>query len=381
MSIRKAALVCRAQIAALSAVGVFWGSFAAMVPSLKAGIGAGDGPMGAALMMSAVGAMISIFAAPAFVRPAGRWLLPAGGIALALAAAGPSLAGSVLWFGAAMFGIGLTMSFYDMCTNMRIAVLERRHGLHLQNLNHAMFSLSFGVSAFVTTLARSAGATPVDVLPWLVAAIAILAALSDEGRGWAPGPDMPQGGGERMPWMVVAIVSAILFAAFLSENANEGWSALHIERTLGAPAGHGGFGPAMLGLTMAVGRLSGQVATARIGDLRLIFWAGVASVAGLVILALAPAPAVGIAGVALFGFGISVIVPTGNAVLARLVPRGLEGLAISRAWVVGFAGFFVGPAAIGAISEAAGLRTAFLCVAGLVAAIPVLAVVLRRRGG
>jgi hypothetical protein len=49
-----------------------------------------------------------------------------------------------------------------------------------------------------------------------------------------------------------------VLVAFLVENAMEGWSALHIERTLGGGAAEGAFGPAILGLTMGIGRLSGR---------------------------------------------------------------------------------------------------------------------------
>jgi predicted MFS family arabinose efflux permease len=380
MSILAAARISHAQIVALSAIGVCWGSFAAIVPAIKARIGAADGPMGLALMMSAVGGILAMYLAPHLVPVLRRWLLPVAGLLLAAVSALPLLSWSVASFGAAMFCLGLAMSSYDMSTNMRIALLETRHGRHLQNLNHAMFSFSFAGSAFVTTLARKAGATPLDVVPWLMAVLALMAVFSDEGRGWTPGLTHRDEPHSRLPWNVVLVVAAILFAAFLSENANEAWSALHIERTLGAAVGEGGFGPTMLGLTMGIGRMSGQVLTARMGEVRLIFLGALMGVAGLTCLALAPAVWVAVTGIGIFGLGIAVMVPTANALLSRIVPPALQGLAIARAWMIGFTGFFVGPSAIGMIAEATNLRVAFLCVAGLVATIPPLVLALRRHG-
>lgn len=381
MSIMTAARISRAQIAALMAVGIFWGSFAAMVPAFKAAVDATDAVFGLALMMSSIGGVIAMYVAPRIAPAFGRALLPVAGTMLAIASVGPTLAGSVTAFGVAMFGIGLTMSFFDMSANMRIAVLESRHGLHLQNLNHAMFSFAFAGSAFLTTLARTAGWSPMDVLPWLVGALLLFAVLTDEGRGWLPEAKPEGHATARMPWGVVMIVAGILFAAFLSENANESWSALHIERTLGAPRGEGGFGPTMLGITMGIGRISGQVLTARLGEVRLILWGAVLGTAGLVLLALAPTQAVAVAGVGAFGLGVAVMVPTANALLARLVPAGLQGLAIARAWMIGFAGFFVGPSMIGAIAEATDLRMAFLAVAGIMATIVPMVLWIRRHWG
>ncbi|MFZ5710869.1 MAG: MFS transporter [Pseudomonadota bacterium] len=380
MSLAQAARVSRAQIAALAGVGVFWGSFAAMVPSFKDAIGASDSVMGLVLMMTPVGAIIAMLLAARAPAVVGRLLLPSAGVLLAVVAAFPALAATPAAFGAAMFALGFAVSFYDMAANMRIAVLETRHGVHLQNLCHAMFSFSFGGSAFVATIARTAGWSPVDILPWLVAALLALAFLSDEGPDWAPGPMRRDHPDARLPFGIVAIVTAILFAAFLSENANESWSALHIERTLGAPPGEGGFGPTMLGLTMGIGRLSGQVLTARLGLVRLIFWGGIVGTAGLVLLALAPVKEIAVLGVGVFGLGVAVMVPTANAVLARMVPPALQGPAIARAWIVGFAGFFVGPSLIGFVAEATDLRVAFLLVATIFASVVPLILMLRRRG-
>jgi MFS family permease len=380
MSLVTAARLSRAQIAGLSAVGVFWGSFAAMVPSFKAHIGASDAVMGLCLMMSSIGAIAAMLVAAKAPAWVGRPLLPLSGLVLAFTSALPALAGSPVAFGAAMLGIGFSMAFFDMSTNMRIAVLETRHGVHLQNLCHAMFSFAFAAAAFVATLARRADWTPTDVLPWLIAVLVILALLTDEGRDWVPGPMRHDHPDARLPFGTVAIVSAILFAAFLSENANESWSALHIERTLGAPHGEGGFGPTMLGLTMGLGRLSGQVLTARLGEVRLIFWGAILGTLGLLLLALAPMKELAVLGVGIFGLGVAVMVPTANAVLARLVPPALQGPAIARAWIAGFLGFFVGPTMIGAVSEATDLRVAFLLVAVIYATVAPLILWLGKRG-
>lgn len=380
MSILLAARISRAHIASLSAIGVFWGSFAAMVPDYKAAIGASDAVMGMCLMMTAAGAMMAMYLAPKLSPLLGRWHLPIAAVLVAAAGAFPVLAATPVQFGLAAMGMGFAMSGLDMSANMRIAVLETRHGVHLQNLNHAMFSFAFAGAAFLTTLARKAGWEPVDVMPWHILALLALALVTDEGRGWRAGPDERDHPGAKMPWSIVLITAAILLAAFMSENANEAWSALHIERTLGAAVGEGGFGPTMLGLTMGVGRMSGQFFTARFGDVRLILWGAVLAAAGLVLLALAPSKAAAIAGVGAFGLGVAVMVPTANAILGRLAPPSLQGLAIARAWMIGFTGFFIGPSMIGFVAEATNLRVAFLVVAAMVAAIVPLILALKRRG-
>ncbi|PKP75440.1 MAG: hypothetical protein CVT84_03120 [Alphaproteobacteria bacterium HGW-Alphaproteobacteria-6] len=176
-------------------------------------------------------------------------------------------------------------------------------------------------------------------------------------------------------------VAAVLFLCFVAENSIEAWSALHVERTLGAPAGQGGFGPTMLGLTMGVARLGGHYAVTRLGEIGLILWSVALGTLGAAVLAAAPTPIVGMAGIALMGLGVAVVVPTANSILGRLVRPDQRGQAISRAWMIGFTGFFLGPVMMGQISEVVGLRAAFAVIAVMVALIAPFVLILRARGG
>lgn len=381
MSVGTVISVARAQHLALAAVGVFWGSFAALVPDIKSGIGASDAAFGLALMMAAAGGILAMALAPRIMGLLGRWGLPVAGTLLAAAMLAPLWPRGVVGFGCAMAVIGASVSFLDIGANMRLSVLEDRHRLHLMNFSHAMFSLAFAATAFAVSLARKAGYGPVEILPWSAAAGLLLAVLMFEGRDWRDAEPAPDGVDGRTPWGPILLVAAVLTASFISENATETWSALHIERTLGGPPGEGGFGPAAFGLMMGIGRLLGQVAAERLGEVRLVFWSAVAGIAGALVLALAPTPAIGVMGVGLLGLGVAVVVPSANSILGRLVRPDQRGLAISRAWMIGFSAFFIGPSMMGVVAEAAGLRFAFAMLAIVMATILPCVLALRRRGG
>jgi len=365
-----AARLSRAPIAALSAIGVVWGGFAGVVPDLKAATGASEAGLGAALLCSSVGAMLSMYLAPRIGTALGRRALPLLGLILCAAFFYPLLAGSVPALAVAMFGMGASVSLLDITANVRISGLESRHRLHLMNLNHAMFSVAFAAAAFLTGLARKAGMGPAEILPGLALVCLGLAAAMWEGRGRldpAAAPDAAQSG-IRPPWTAILLTGGVLFAAFVGENATEAWSALHIEETLGAAAGQGSFGPFTLGLTMAIGRFSGQFVADRIGEARLIFASALLGVIGALVLAVAPSPPVAFAGVGILGLGMAVIVPSVNSILGRIVREDQRALAISRAWMAGMVGFFLGPAMMGGVAELTSLRWSFAAVALIVAA-------------
>lgn len=379
MSLSTAARLSRAPMAGLAAVGVFWGAFSVYIPDFKLRAGASDAELGLALMMSAAGSILAMWLGPRLGRLLGRAMLPASGLLLCASTGFPVLAGSVPALAAAMLGMGATVALLDIGSNIRVSDLEERHGLHLMNLNHALFSFAFAAAALSASLARKAGWTPEDLFPWIAATLALLAAATAEGEGWHAAPETPDGADHAGIWGAIAPVAAILFVAFVCENATDNWSALHIERTLGRPAGDGGFGPMMLGLTMGIGRLSGQIAAQRLGEAGLIFWSAVVGIAGAIVTAAAPGATIALVGIGLIGLGVAVTVPSANSILGRLVRPDQRGYAISRAWMVGFAGFFLGPAVMGQVSEWFSLRQSFVWLALMMALILPCILVLRRR--
>jgi len=183
-----------------------------------------------------------------------------------------------------------------------------------------------------------------------------------------------------LPWFFITMVGVMLFVSFLGENATEAWSALFIERELGGAVGEGSYGPATLGIVMFLVRMAGQFLTEKLGEERVVFWSGVFGVIGSLVMASAQTQFVALLGIKISAIGMAVIVPTANSLLGKVVHREQRAIAISRAWIIGFTGFFVGPSLIGFISHVWGLRVAFFVVAILIAAIlPAVIAVKRRR--
>ena len=138
-------------------------------------------------------------------------------------------------------------------------------------------------------------------------------------------------------------------------------------------------GPAMLGITMAIGRFSGQALSGRWPELTVILFATVLSGLGAMIAAVAPAPFVAYIGFGTLGLGVSVIAPLALAIAGKMVRPQQRTKAISRVAVIGFAGFFLAPVLMGGISELFGLRWAFVGVAVLLVGLFPLVAVLKSK--
>ena len=370
MQILRALERSRHTLPAFAAEGVFWAAFAVYAPPIKRMIGASDADFG--LVLLAVSAM---WLAPLFDRLVGRFAMAAAAIVLAIAY---QLLGLALFFGAGVLEFALLMGLagaasgvLDVVMNARLSAIESRVNQPLMNLNHAAFSFAYAASAIASGFARAQG-----IAPWVMfaalAGVLLLSTPAMVSPRFGPSPArQEQPGASRLP-VAVLLGGAIIFAGFLAENATEGWSALHIERSLGGGAAQGAAGPAMLGLAMGFGRLGGQFIAMRCAQTRVVFWAAILSTFGAVLAAVAPSPPLAYVGFGVLGLGVSVLAPMVFSLIGQRVSDGQRVRAISRAAVIGYFGFFIGPPMMGFIAQTAGLRASFLFVAAVLALIPAL---------
>ncbi|MEM9795062.1 MAG: MFS transporter [Pseudomonadota bacterium] len=365
MSILSALRISRAPSAAFVAVGLTWGCVAAMAPVVKARIDVDDATFGLLLLGTSIGLSTTLYVAPRWDRRMGAWALPLGTMLTATAMLGLGWAGSAMAVFVVLALMGATSGLTDVVMNARVSALEARSARSLMNANHGMFSVAYAASALATGALREAGWPPEAIFPAIALMVALTAPFQIMASG--SGPADPSAPVTRLPLGLVALCGTIVLIAFMAEATVESWSALHIERTLGGGAAQGAFGPAMLGLTMAVGRFSGQAVAARMSEVAVIRIATGLAVGGVLIAAAAPAPGVAYLGFGLMGLGISVIGPMGLALAGRMADPDRRTAVIARVAIIGFMGFFIAPAMVGLGAEQFGLRWAFAGVAVLLA--------------
>ncbi|MEP5760451.1 MAG: MFS transporter [Litoreibacter sp.] len=376
MSTLSALRTSRAAATAFVAVGLFWGSFAAQVPVIKARIGADDVTFGMLLLGTAIGLLSTMLLAPSFDQRFGGRALPFSCLGFAVVALLPGLVASLPMFFVVMVLAGMASGLTDVIMNARVSELEAATEKPLMNANHGMFSVAYAVAALLTGFAREAGFGPLVVFTVVAITIAVLSKLTH----MKPAVASQMSGASRFPVGVVALGGSVVLIAFMAEAVVEQWSALHIERTLSGSATEGALGPATLGFMMAVGRFSGQAVSERLNAISVIVWATLMAVSGAVLAALATTSVTAYFGFGLLGLGVSVIGPLGLAIVGRMVPPHERTKAISRTAVIGFMGFFIAPALVGLTSQTFGLRIAFAATGGVTLIIVPLIFALKRRG-
>jgi MFS family permease len=376
-------IAARAAVAAFAAMGVLWGTFAAVLPDLKSMLGVDEARLGLLILFTPVAAVTAMLLAPAIGAGLGRVALPVSAAAMALAFALPGQASTVWLFPLAMMCCGAATGLTDVLMNARTAQIETERGLHLMNLTHAAYSFGYAAGALGTGVLRGWQWAPGWVMGTMAALGLLLALASWERDGRIQGLRKPKGekAGGGLGW-VPLVGGGMVLIAFLTENAAENWSALHIEQTLGGSPGQGAMGPAALALTMGFARLAGQGLVSRISPFALLKGGAAISALGALIASQAVSPAMAYAGFIVMGIGSSVIAPTAFSLVGRMAPTEARARAVARATLLGYFGYFFGPPTLGFIAGAFGLRAAFVFAAGvLLCVFPLAALMLRSKAG
>jgi MFS family permease len=361
--------------------GFVFGSWAARIPAVRDHVGLSDGELGIALACGAIGSIIAMpiaggRAARLGSRRATRVALAMLGAATALVALAPSLpalCALMLFFGAAMGSLDVSMNAHGVA-------VERTYGRAILASFHAWFSLG-GLAG--GALGALAAAADLDVR----AHLAIIAVLTTAvGLTWsryflgadADAIDHADPVFVRPPRRLLAL-GALAFACLLIEGASADWSGVYLRDELGTTAAIAALGFTAFSVTMTVGRLLGDRLVDRFGPQTIVRAGGSIAALGFGLALLAANPAAAIAGFACLGAGMSGVVPIVFRASGH-VPGMAAGVGLAAVSSTGYLGFLVGPPTIGGIAELVGLPSALIVLVVLSSVVALLAATTRIAG-
>lgn len=359
--------------------GMVHGSVMGRVPALKSMTGVDEQQLGQALLGAGFGALLAFAFAGALVRRYGsRAITVISGLALMATFPLLGLAQDVWVLAAGFLAVGLTFATMDVAMNTQAVEVERRLGRPCISSLHGMYSLGGLVGA--VGAAAFADLAPIWHFSLLaLIAVAILPFFARnlfEGRP-EPMEEAPARRGWRLPPPALIGLGLLTLCAFVSEGAVADWGALLLHQVQGASERLAALGFAAFSATMVLGRLFGDRLRVRFADEALVRNLALLAIAGMLLALFSPWVAGAIAGFALVGAGLSVVVPiligaAGNR--PGIEPsRGVAAVAS-----FGYGGLLLGPPLIGFLAEHVGLRLSLLVVVGLCAGLVLKASLVRR---
>ncbi len=354
--------------------GLYWGSWVVAAADVERELGFSHGKLGLLLSISLAGA--------AFTNAVGGVLTERRGTAHVLAGA-LAVWGSLIFVatfvhGALLFGVLLVAivtvgGLYDVVINVAAtAALADRPGALVRF--HAFFNGAAAAGAAITATLISKGFSwrgtwsIIGVLAWIVAALCVRATL--------PAGDA----GERLPLTGaisllrrerLVLIAVAFAAAAMVENGTELWGVVLLRTHLPRGLLVGGTSAVAGYLVAAAARVFIGPVAGRRSAAHGVVAGTLAAAAGIVALSLAREAWLAGAGLVLAAGGVSLCWPL---LLAHASGgRARPGAIVGGVTAVGYLGFVVGPALVGLVADATGLRSAILilCAAALYVAVSV----------
>lgn len=382
--LQRAELARRAVSAVFLVNGALFATWAVLIPSVRDRLGLSEVQVGLALLAIGLGSLVSMPLTGGWTARFGsdrvtRVTVVGCMLALALPFVMPNLLGLAL----ALALLGALNGSLDVAMNAQGVTVEKTLDRPILSRLHAYFSLGGVLGALLGTLV--VGRVPVLAHVGLVVGVTTLTGLV---AGRLLLPDPPVKGTEaagktstsRVPLSpAVLLLGALCFLGMLAEGANYDWVALYFRDVLAVTGGGVGLGYTAFVTAMTLGRWFGDRVRTRLGDEVTVRGGALVTAAGLGLALLVRDPWLAAAGFALSGLGLSNVVP----VMYGLAGHALAGRGIAQVATIGYAGFLLGPPAIGVIAGQVGLAAALgvaLLGAALVAALGGWAFGLVRRG-
>ena len=332
-------------------------SWAPLVPVLRERLAIGDDVLGLLLLCIGIGSLATMPLSGALSARLGcRRVLVATGILFACTLLAVTLVDSLWTAVPVILVFGALMGCLDVVINVAAVIVEKGIGRRIMSGMHAFWSLGGFIGAglygvWVGILGLTAFQSTA------IAAGIVLALTVGFGRNLIP---YGGGGGSlvALPRGIVVFVGITAFIAFLSEGAVMDWSGVYLTAVRGMDLALAGVGFSVFSAAMLTMRFLGDRVVQRIGQRPVAVGGALLTLVGILLIMFAPVDALLYFGFFAIGIGSANIVPVFFSLMGRQNVMPI-GTAVSAVSTMGYLGILAGPAAIGFISSATNLQTAF----------------------
>jgi MFS family permease len=349
-------------------VGLLFGNWATFIPFVKAKFDLDDAQLGLLLLSLPIGALAMNPVAATLVRKFGMQKTSVYGIGFMLLAFSILLnAPSVYFQSFFLILCGCGISITNVAMNTCVGAIEHHFEIKIMSTCHGMFSLGLMFGSICSSFFGGMGLLP-GIYMSVIGALLFLVLLLAQKNIFLIKDETHEENNPKSKFSFPRGSFLLMIIIGLCVNITEGtmadWSAVFMRDVVKTSTYFEGWGMAGYSLFMALGRLIGDKIIPRFGANRILFYGGILSILGILVVIIFPYTFSAIVGFAMVGAGVSCGAPILYASAARVpnMAKG-SGLAIMNTFAMG--GFLFGPVLIGFISKATTLSIAFAFIASL----------------
>lgn len=375
-AVSRSVLAARTGVAVVFALnGLAIGSWFARVPAVREALDLTAGRLGLLLLAMSAGAVVAMPTSGLVAQRLGTartvvvaTLLVSTGLLVAGVSA--SAAGWLPGVAVGLFAFGYGTGTCDVAMNIEGAAVERRIGRTIMPRFHAAWSLGSVAGAGLGAVAAQVGLAVAVHLP--LTAGAVLAGTALGARAFlsavepAPDADAVSPAARRRALLAAwreprtLLIGLFVLVAAFSEGAATDWVAVAFVDGYGVSeaAGAAVYGVFVIGMT--IGRTAGTLALDRWGRVPVLGGTILLAVLGVSVAVLAGSGPMAVAGVALWGLGVSLSFPMGMSAAADEEDRAPARVSVVA--VIGYTAFLAGPPLLGLLGDRVGTLHALLVV-------------------
>ncbi|AZC81973.1 MFS transporter [Pseudomonas chlororaphis] len=340
-------------------LGLCFGSLSSRMATIKGELSLSDGVFGSVLFAMSAGVVLSLPVSGWVIAKLGSKLVGVAAITLnAILLLLLPFASSVYQLAILLFMSGFSYSAVNVSNNTQASLSEAISGKTELPFFHGIWGLAGFVGAGLGALMVGQGIS-LSVHFGVITAVTLVSALTC----WQFLHDRPgleqSGRAFAIPDRSLFNYGLIVFCSMACEGIMYDWSVVYFQDVVSPDRKFVGVGFMVFMGAMTAGRLLLNRFVDRFGIKRTLQWSGMLTSIGMLVTIMHPSLVSSIIGFCLVGLGICTVIPLVAGAAAKSSSMAPSS-AIASVLTIGFLGTLVGPPLIGFLSEAVGLRYAFI---------------------
>ncbi|PWT71887.1 MAG: MFS transporter [Bacteroidetes bacterium] len=345
--------------------GVCFASWASRIPSIQQNLHLNETSLGAVLFALPVGSFLTVPLSGLLVaRRGSRDLVWITALIYSAILSCIGFAGATWQLVIALFLFGSSGNMCNIAFNTQALGLEKLYGRRIMSSFHGVWSVAGLAGAGFGGWVMGTG-MPVWIHFLIITGLSFLIVFFCRQQLLA---EDKQEGGRRTaftrPEGILVILGMIAFCSMMCQGAMFDWTGVYFKKVLHAIPAWIGAGYTAYMLSMAATRFLADWISHHIGLRNTLFWSGVLTAGGLVLMVLIPNIPASIVGSTLVGIGVSPVVPLVYSAVAQSKVMAAP-LAIAAVSTMGFIGLLIGPPLVGFVAGWAGLPVSFIVLAAI----------------
>ena len=346
--------------------GICFATWASRIPDIKMHLGLSDGAFGGMLLFLPIGTFIAIpICGSLTARHGSKKMVSIAAIFYPLALIALGCIQTKTQLSIALFCYGFLGNMFNVSVNTQAATLSKLFEKSIIAAFHGFWSLAGFTGGLLGGLFVAKSILPVHqfifiaVLSWAYVFFTRHYLLTGDGE------KQPLNKMWSRPTPLILQFGLVALSNMICEGMMFDWSGVFFQDVVKVSESWRTTGYISFMACMATGRMFADALINYWGARKQLMLSGLVVTLGLITAVVYPNIIISSIGFMLVGLGVSSVVPTIYGIIGRNAAPGRASIDLAAVSSIGFFGFLIGPPMIGFLSEAIGLRWAFLLIGSL----------------